>query len=359
MGITLAFPDIAKRMRQENATDVHIAIDSPIMFRIDGRLEERFGIVSEQYMLKLCQSITNEDQWQQLRQKQEMDFTFEVKGMGYFRTNLFLKRGKLAGAFRYLPATIPSFHSLGLPDIARKFSELPNGLVLVSGAAGSGKSTTLAAMIDYINTHRKCHIVTIEDPIEYVHQNKTSLISQREVYSDTRSFKKALSATLRQDPDVVLVGEMRDLDTIELTLTVAETGHLTFATLHTNSAAQAITRLIDVFPANQQAQVRTQLSFVLQGIIWQQLIPHASGKGRVLALEILAITPPIRNLIRDGRLHQIYSTMHTGQASSGMQTMNQSLVNLLKDEQITLEDCLSHSNQINELQEMLQREHLV
>lgn len=353
----LHFSAIAQLMKQVRATDIHLDPESPPLFRVDGELQACLGKgLTAEETTEMIRSVMTEPQWKKLQENWEVDFSFEVAEVGHLRANIFYKRGQIAGAFRYIPDRIPSFSELGLPPVVERLAELPKGLVLITGATGSGKSTTLAAVVDRINQTRRTHIVTIEDPIEYVHRNKNALISQREVFSDTRSFQNALRSTLRQDPNVVLVGEMRDLESIDLTLTIAETGHLTFATLHTNSTVQTITRLIDVFPEGQQSQVRTQLSFVLQGILCQQLIPHASGKGRVLALEILVVTPAIRNMVREGKIHQIYSVIQSGQNHSGMQTMNQALMRHLKAGEISLKECLSRTTEPEEFQEMIKRE---
>jgi len=278
-----------------------------------------------------------------------------VKGLARFRANVFFQRGAIAGAFRTIPWEMRSFKDLGLPDVVAGLCDKPRGLILVTGPTGSGKTTTLAAMLDKVNNERHEHMVTIEDPIEYLHSHKKCLVNQRELHADTHSFANALRSVLRQDPDVVLIGEMRDLETIESALRIAETGHLTFATLHTNSAAQTINRIIDVFPAHQQSQIRAQLSFVLEGILCQSLLPRANGHGRVLALEILVPNSAIRNLIREDKVHQIYSAMQTGQAQYGMQTFNQSLATLCFKKQITLQLALSMSSNPDELQDMINR----
>ncbi|MDP2278483.1 MAG: type IV pilus twitching motility protein PilT, partial [Nitrospirota bacterium] len=285
----------------------------------------------------------------------ELDLSFGVKGLSRFRGNVFMQRGAVAGAFRTIPFQIKTFQELGLPEIVNDLIKKPRGLILVTGPTGSGKSTTLATMVDRINSERQDHIITVEDPIEYIHNHKKSLINQREVNADTSSFKNALKYVLRQDPDVVLIGEMRDLETIEAALTVSETGHLTLATLHTNSAVQTINRVIDVFPPHQQEQIRTQLSFVLEGILAQQLIAKKSGQGRVLAMELLIPNPAIRNLIREDKVHQIYSMMQTGQARFGMQTMNQSLFDLYTRGFLSYEDAIGRSSVPEELITMLQR----
>src|SRR5205809_486138 len=284
-----------------------------------------------------------------------MNFTFGLKGLARFRGNVFNQRGATAAVFRVIPFEIKSFQQLNLPAVIAKLCEKPRGLILVTGPTGSGKSTTLAAMLDKINSERHDHIITIEDPIEFVHQNKSCLVNQREVHSDTKSFSSALRAALREDPDVVLIGEMRDLETIESALRIAETGHLTFGTLHTNSAASTINRIIDVFPAHQQPQIRAQLSLVLEGIMCQSLLPKSDGKGRVMAMEILIPNAAVRNLIREDKVHQIYSMMQTGQAKYGMQTFNQSLATLYFKKQITLQTALARSSNPDELQEMISR----
>ena len=285
----------------------------------------------------------------------EVDFSFGVKDLARFRVNVFMQRGAVAGALRIIPWRIPSFEDLGLPEVIRDICEQPRGLVLVTGPTGSGKSTTLAAMIDLINSTKTQHIITIEDPIEYLHRHKRSIVNQRELHADTRSFAAAMRSALREDPDCVLIGELRDLESTELALKIAETGHLTFGTLHTNSAVQTINRVIDIFPTGQQAQIRTQLSFVLVAAIAQTLLPHASGKGRVLAQEILIPNAAIRNLIREDKVHQVYSAMQTGQAENGMKTFNQDLARLVLEGKITAETALSASSDRAELTTMLER----
>jgi twitching motility protein PilT len=299
--------------------------------------------------------VLTDSQKKRFEESQELDFSFGIRGLARFRCNVFNQRGAVAAVYRVIPHQIKTSEELGLPGIVATLAERPRGLVLVTGPTGSGKSTTLAAMIDKINSERHDHILTIEDPIEYIHAHKSCVVNQREVHSDTQSFGAALRAALREDPDIVLIGEMRDLETIESALRIAETGHLTFATLHTNSAAQTINRIIDVFPAHQQGQIRTQLSLVLEGIVCQSLLPRADGSGRALAMEILVPTPAIRNLIRDDKIHQIYSSMQTGQEKAGMQTMNQSLATLYHRRMITLDTALGASSQKEELQEMIAR----
>jgi twitching motility protein PilT len=294
-------------------------------------------------------------QKQRLEENLELDFSFGIKGVARFRANVFHQRGAIAGAFRQIPYEIRGFRELGVPVSVEKLCEKPRGLVLVTGPTGSGKSTTLAAMLDKVNRERHEHIVTIEDPVEYLHEHKACIVNQRELNADTHSFANALRSVLRQDPDVVLVGEMRDLETVEAAMRIAETGHLTLATLHTNSAAQTINRIIDIFPAHQQPQIRVQLSFVLEGIMCQSLLPRASGKGRALAAEVLLPTPAIRNLIREDKIHQIYGMMQTGQAKHGMMTFNQSLANLYFKRAITMQTALARSSNPEELQEIISR----
>jgi len=303
----------------------------------------------------LAYSILTDAQKHKFEENKELDFSFGVKGLSRFRSNVFMQRGAVAVAIRTIPYSILSFEELGLPKIVSELCDKPKGLVLVTGPTGSGKSTTLASMINKINTERQEHIITIEDPIEYVHQHKKCIVNQRELNSDTYSFKAALKSVLREDPDKVLIGEMRDLETIEAALVIAETGHLTFATLHTNSAVQTINRIIDVFPSHQQPQIRAQISFVLEGVLCQMLIPKANGQGRVLALEIMIPNPAIRNLIREEKVHQIYSAMQTGQDKFNMVTMNQSLLSHYLARNITLEEAMSRSTVPEELTQMIQR----
>jgi twitching motility protein PilT len=304
----------------------------------------------------LVYSVLTDSQKKRFEESMELDFSFGIKAIGArFRCNVFSQRGAVGAVYRLIPEKIRTFGELGLPPVLANLADRPRGLVLITGPTGSGKSTTLAAMLDKINSERHEHILTIEDPIEYIHQHKNCLVNQREVHSDTISFTAALRAALREDPDIVLIGEMRDLETVEAALKIAETGHLTFGTLHTNSAAQTINRIIDVFPAGQQAQIRTQLSLVLEGIVCQALLPRADGKGRVCSLEIMVPTPAIRNLIRDDKVHQIYGSMQAGQDKLGMQTANQSLASLYMKRQITLEIALGASSNKDELQDMINR----
>ena len=299
--------------------------------------------------------VLSTSQKKRLEHERELDCAIAIGGAGRFRANVFFQERGMGAVFRVISSEIKSVDQLGLPQAVRNLADLEKGLVLVTGPTGSGKSTTLAAMLDRVNESRPAHILTIEDPIEYLHQHKTALVNQRELHADTQSFTMALRAALREDPDVVLVGELRDLETMESALTLAETGHLTMATLHTNSAAQTVTRLIDAFPAHQQAQIRTQLSLVLEGIVCQALLPKAGGQGRVAALEILVATPAIRNLIRDDKIHQIYGTMQTGQEKLGMQTMNQSLARLVERRIITRDVALATSSYRDELITILER----
>ena len=345
---------LLKELVDRNGSDLHITTNSPPQLRIDGELTPtNLPPMTAVETKQLCYSVLTEAQKHKFEEENELDLSFGVKGLSRFRGNIFVQRGAVAGVFRVIPYKILTFEELGLPPVVKELCSKSRGLVLVTGPTGSGKSTTLASMIDRINTERHDHIVTIEDPIEYLHPHKGCLVNQREVGADTKAFKNALKYVLRQDPDVVLVGELRDLETIEAALTLAETGHLCFATLHTNSCAQTINRIIDVFPPYQQTQVRTQLSFVLEGVLSQILIPKATGSGRALALEVMVPNPAIRNLIREDKIHQIYSQMQVGQDKFGMQTMNQCLCTLFQKRQITLDDAMGRSSDPDELKQML------
>jgi twitching motility protein PilT len=347
---------LLKEMVDRGASDLHITTNSPPQIRIDGVLEPlNQPALTPTETKRLAYSIMIDKQKQRLEENLELDFSFGLKGVARFRANVFHQRGAIAGAFRQIPYEIRGFRELGLPVAVEKLCEKPRGLVLVTGPTGSGKSTTLAAMLDKINRERHEHIVTIEDPVEYLHSHKNCIVNQRELSADTHSFGNALRSVLRQDPDVVLIGEMRDLETVEAALRIAETGHLTLATLHTNSAAQTMNRIIDVFPAHQQPQIRVQLSFVLEGIMCQTLLPRASGKGRALCAEVLLPTPAIRNLIREDKIHQVYGMMQTGQSKHGMMTFNQSLANLYFKRAITMQTALSRSSHPDELQEIISR----
>ena len=341
---------LLKAMIEKGASDLHITTGTAPQLRIDGKLHPlRMPPLSPSETKQLCYSVLTDAQKHRFEETSELDLSFSVQKLSRFRANVFVQRGNVAGAFRAIPFKIKSFDELGLPQIVSDLAQKPRGLVLVTGPTGSGKSTTLATMIDKINTERNEHIVTVEDPIEYLYQHKGCIINQREVGADTTSFKNALKYILRQDPDVVLIGEMRDLETIEAALTVAETGHLCFATLHTNSAVQTMNRIIDVFPPYQQAQVRAQLSFVLEGVMCQSLLPRANGPGRAMSLEVMIPNPAIRNLIREDKIHQIYSAMQVGQEKFGMQTMNQSLSSLYQRRLISLESAMARSADPEEL----------
>ncbi|MBE7415273.1 MAG: type IV pilus twitching motility protein PilT [Deltaproteobacteria bacterium] len=346
--------ELLRVMIEQGGSDLHITAGSPPRIRVHGKLAPmNMPVLSGIDSKQLCYSILTDVKKHKFEEENELDFSFGLKGLSRFRGNLFVQRGSVAGVFRTIPFKIKSFQELGLPPIMEELSKKPRGLVLVTGPTGSGKSTTLASIIDKINSERAEHIITIEDPIEYLHGSKMALVNQREVGYDTFAFKKALKYVLRQDPDVVLLGELRDMDTIETALTIAETGHLCFATLHTNSCVQTINRIVDVFPSNQQPQIRAQLSFVLEGVLSQLLIPSADGKGRVIAIEVMVPNAAIRNLIREDKLHQIYSQMQVGQTKFGMQTMNQSLINLYSRRLITLEEALGRSSEPDELRQML------
>src|SRR4051795_1159630 len=348
--------DLLKRMVEMGGSDLHITTNSPPQIRIHGHMTPLdLPPLNPAETKQLAYSVMTDAQKHRFEEDFELDFSFGLKGLARFRANVFNQRGATAAVFRVIPFEIKSFNQLSLPPIVSKLCDRPRGLILVTGPTGSGKSTTLAAMIDKINSERHDHILTIEDPIEFVHMNKNCVVNQRELHADTKSFTDALKSALRQDPDVVLIGEMRDLETIESALRIAETGHLTFGTLHTNSAAQTINRIVDVFPSHQQPQIRAQLSFVLEGILCQALLPHATGKGRAMAMEILIPNAAIRNLIREDKVHQIYSMMQTGQAKYGMQTLNQSLATLYFKKQITLQTALARSSNPDELQEMISR----
>jgi len=354
--MTVSLHQLLKTMVEKGGTDLHITTNSPPLIRIDGLLvplnQPALNAVDTK---KLSYSVLTDAQKHRFEEDLELDLSFGIKGLARFRANIYVQRGAVGGAFRRIPFEILGFRELGLPPSVAGLCDRPRGLVLVTGPTGSGKSTTLAAMIDKINREKPVHILTIEDPVEYLHTHKKAMVNQRELHADTLSFPGALRSALREDPDVVLIGEMRDLETIESALRIAETGHLTFATLHTNSAPQTINRIIDVFPEHQQSQVRAQLSFVLEGIICQTLLPRASGKGRSLACEILVPSSAIRNLIREDKVHQIYSMMQAGQIKHGMQTFNQSLATLYHRRLISLQTALGYSSHQDELQDMINR----
>ena len=345
---------LLKAMVEKGASDLHITTGSPPQLRIDGRLVPlKTPPLTPVETKQLCYSILADAQKHKFEEENELDLSFGVKGLSRFRANVFMQRGAVAAVFRTIPFKILTFQELGLPPIISELAKKPRGLVLVTGPTGSGKSTTLASIIDKINTERHEHIITLEDPIEFLHPHKNCVVNQREVGSDTQSFKKALRSVLRQDPDVVLVGEMRDLETIEAALVISETGHLAFGTLHTNSCVQTINRILDVFPPYQQPQIRAQLSFVLEGVVTQNLLSKASGPGRVLAIEVMVPNAAIRNLIREDKVHQIYSAMQMGQSKFGMQTFNQSLASLVQRGMITLEEALGRSSDADELRNIL------
>jgi twitching motility protein PilT len=355
--VNVSIQQLLHVMVQAGASDLHITTATVPMIRVNGKMMPvplpDCQPLTATDTKHICYSILTEAQKRKFEEHNELDFSFGVKGLARFRGNIFMQRGALGGVFRLIPYKFLSFEELGLPPVVKDISRKANGLVLVTGPTGSGKSTTLASIIDAINTERHEHIVTIEDPIEYLHPHKGCVVNQREVGADTFSFKNALKYILRQDPDIVLLGEMRDLETIEAALTIAETGHLCFATLHTNSAVQTINRIIDVFPTHQQQQVRTQLAFVLEGVLSQTLIPRRDGKGRVLSLEIMVPNTAIRALIRDDKVHQLYSQMQMGQEKYGMQTMNQSLFALYHKQIISLEEAMNRSPDIEEFKEMV------
>ena len=345
---------LLEEMIERGASDLHITAGERPKMRIDGDIQtSRQDIVLQpKDTLQLAYSVLTENQKKRFEMEDELDFSFGIQNLARFRGNCFKQRGCVSIVMRQIPFSIKTFADLKLPPVIAKLAEKPRGLVLVTGPTGSGKSTTLAAMIDKINRERKGHILTVEDPIEFIHKHQGCIVNQREVGSDTKSFANALKYALREDPDVVLVGEMRDHETIHAGLTIAETGHLAFATLHTNSAAEAINRIIDVFPSHQQAQVRAQLAFVLEGIITQTLLPRRTGKGRVMAAEILVVTPAIRALIRDDKIHQVYSMMQSGK-KHGMQTLNDALYQLYVAKEVSEEECLRVSGDQNEFLRMI------
>src|SRR5215210_6403736 len=353
---SITLPELLRKMTDLGGSDLHLSTHSAPQVRVHGHLAPLpgFSPLSPSDTKRLAYSVLTDAQKHRFEENLELDFSFGLKGMSRFRANLFNQKGAVGAVFRSIPYEIKTFDALGLPQVVSDLCKKPRGLILVTGPTGSGKSTTLASMVDKINIERHDHILTIEDPIEFLHNHKNCVVNQREVAADTHSFGSALRTALRQDPDIVLVGEMRDLETIEMALRIAETGHLTFATLHTNSAYSTINRIIDVFPSAQQAQVRTQLSLVLEGIMCQALLPKASGDGRCMALEILVPNPAIRNLIREDKVHQIYSMMQTGQDKHGMQTLNQALATLYHKRFISIEVAMQRSSNAEELRELIE-----
>ena len=350
----LILRELLELLVKRGGSDLHITAGSPPKLRLNGALlDTEFEALTSDDTKSIVYGVLSSEQIARFERELELDISFGIPGFGRFRTNVFIQRGAIGAVLRVVPERIRSFTDLGLPrETCEELCRLPRGLVLVTGSTGSGKSTTLAAMVDFLNTTRQSHIVTIEDPIEFVHKHKKSLVNQREVGPDTHEFKRALRAALRQDPDVVLVGEMRDLDTIEAALNISETGHLTFSTLHTSDAVQTISRIIDVFPGGQQQQIRTQLASTLSGVFCQQLVPMSNGRGRALACEILLCTPAVRALIREDKAHQIYSIIQTSRRQ-GMRTMNQSLADLYRANQISYEEALSHSTAPSELARLI------
>jgi twitching motility protein PilT len=351
--VPLNLRSLLEEMIEREASDLHIVVNSRPKLRIHGEVIEARTphILTPKDTMQLAYSILSDSQKKRFEQEDELDFSFGLSNLARFRGNVFKQRGSVSMVLRQIPHIVKTFQELGLPEVVARMSERPRGLVLVTGPTGSGKSTTLASMIDKINRERCGHIITVEDPIEFIHRHRKCIVNQREVGTDTKSFASALKYALREDPDVILIGEMRDIETIQAALTIAETGHLAFATLHTNSAAEAINRIIDVFPSNQQAQVRAQLAFVLEGVITQTLIPKIGGKGRAMAAEILVVNQAIRALIRDDKVHQIYSSMQAGK-KYGMQTLNDALYTLYMAREVAAEECLRVSGDPGEFRRM-------
>jgi twitching motility protein PilT len=352
--MTVNLRALLEEMIEKEASDLHVTAGERPKLRVDGDITSASvpEVLTPKDTLSLAYSVLTENQKKRFEQEDELDFSFGIQNLARFRGNVFKQRGCVAMVIRMIPFNVKTFADLGLPPIIARMAEKPRGLILVTGPTGSGKSTTLAAVIDKINKDRKGHIITVEDPIEFIHRHHSCIINQREVGTDTKSFANALKYALREDPDVILVGEMRDLETIQATLTIAETGHLALATLHTNSAAESINRIIDVFPANQQSQVRAQLAFVVEGVLTQTLLQKAKGRGRVMASEIMVATPAIRALIRDDKIHQIYSLMQSGK-KHGMQTMNDALYQLYVGREVSQEECLRATSDPNEFLRMI------
>jgi len=344
---------LLQKLFELNASDLHITAGATPAFRVDGDIRQlEMERLTPQMTQRLVYGLLTDDQKERFEREHELDLSFGVQGMGRIRMNVFMQRGTVASVLRNIPTKIRTFDELLLPPVVRELVKIPKGLVLVTGATGSGKSTTLATMIDYINETKKCHILTIEDPIEFLHRHKSAVVDQREVVMDTKTFARALRSAPRQRLDVVLVGEMRDLETIAATLTLAETGHMVFATLHTPDAVQSINRIIDVFPHYQQSQVRTQLSFVLKAVLSQQLLPRAEGVGRVIGVEVLICTVAVQNMIREEKIHQIYSAMQTG-GEMGMQTMNQSFLDLWRKRLVTKQEILDRTTEVKDLERLM------
>ncbi len=353
----MTLPDLLRATLALGGSDLHLSVGSPPRVRVNGQLRQlEFPALTPEETKALAYSVLSDAQQETFEKTWEVDLAFGLGGIGRVRCNVFNQRGAVGSVFRLIPERVRTLEELGLPPVVAGLAERPRGLVLVVGATGSGKSTTLAAMVDQINRSRAVHILTIEDPIEYLHPHKRALVNQRQVHSDTRRFSRALRAALREDPDVVLIGEMRDLETMDAAMTLAETGHLTLATLHTSSAAQTVTRIVDAFPARRQAQVRAQLALVLEGIVCQSLLPTADGAGRVAALEVLVATPGIRSLIRDDKVHQIYGAMQAGQDRFGMQTMTQALARLVGRGVVSRDAAVRGASNPDELLAMLERE---
>jgi twitching motility protein PilT len=352
----LSLTELLNKVGDMHGSDLHLSAGSVPRIRVHGEmLGLNLPVLKPPETKRLAYSVMTDEQKFRFEQALQLDFSFGVKGLARFRANVFTQRGAVSAVFRIIPFGIPTFEELNVPPIMQKLCDKPRGLVLITGPTGSGKTTTLAVMIDKINREKRAHIITIEDPIEFLHEHKNCVVNQREVHADTHSFPEALRVILREDPDVVLIGEMRDLETVESALRIAETGHLTFATLHTNSAYSTINRIVDIFPPHQQPQIRTQLSMVLEGIMCQLLLPRADGTGRIMAAEVLIPNQAIRNLIRENKIHQIYSAMQTGQEKYGMQTMNQSLAVLQQQRKVSYEECMNRSSNQEELVDLLKR----